>query len=39
MTVVRLSASNAGLSGLEQAVDGFGADDVWNEGFAEGMWV
>lgn len=39
VTVVRLSASDAGLSGLEQAVDGFGADDVWNEGFAEGMWM
>ena len=36
VTVVRLSASNASLSGLEQAVSGFGVDDVWNEGFVEG---
>lgn len=33
VTVVRLSASNASL---EQAISGFGADDVWNEGFVEG---
>ena len=40
MTVVRLSASNASLSGLEQAIDDFEVDDVWNEGFLEGtsMW-
>ena len=38
VTVVQLSASNATLSGLEQAIIGFGVDDVWNEGFAEGMW-
>lgn len=37
VTVVVLSASNASLSGLEQAIDGFGVDDVWNEGFLEGM--
>lgn len=37
VTVVQLPASNATLSGLEQAIDGFGVDDVWNEGFAEGM--
>ena len=39
VTVVRLSASNASLSGLEQAISGFGVDDVWNEGFVEGKWV
>ena len=39
MTVVRLSASNANLSGLEQAISGFGVDDVWNEGFVEGKWM
>lgn len=39
VTVVRLPASNASLGVLEQAINGFGADDVWNEGFAEGMWI
>lgn len=39
VTVVGLSASNATLSGLEQAVDGFSVDDVWNEGFLEGTWM
>ena len=40
VTVVRLSASNANLSGLERAIDDFEEDDVWNEGFLEGtsMW-
>lgn len=40
VTVVRLSASNASLSGLERAIDDFEEDDVWNEGFLEGtsMW-
>lgn len=37
MTIVGLSALNASLSGLEQVIDGFGVDDVWNEGFLEGM--
>ena len=38
VTVVKLLVSNATLSGLEleQAIDGFGVDDVWNEGFMEG---
>ena len=39
VTVVRLSASNASLSGLEQAISGFEVDDVWNEGFIEGTWM
>lgn len=39
MTVVRLPASNASLGVLEQAINGFGADDVWNEGFAEAILV
>ena len=38
-TVVQLSASNASLSGLERAIDEFEEDDVWNEGFLEGMWM
>ena len=37
VTILKLSASNANPSGLEQAIDGFGEDDVWNEGFLEGM--
>ena len=38
VTVVKLPVSNATLSGreLEQAINGFGVDDVWNEGFMEG---
>ena len=39
VTVVQLAASNASLSGLEQAIDGFKVDDVWNEGFVEGTWM
>ena len=39
VTVVRLSASNASLSGLERAIDDFEEDDVWNEGFLEGTWM
>lgn len=38
VTVVGLSAGNAGLSGLEQAISGFGGDDVWNWGFGQGRW-
>lgn len=38
VTVLEVSASNATLSGLEQAIDGFSIDDVWNEGFLEGTW-
>ena len=40
VTVVRLPASNASLSGLERMIDDFEKDDVWNEGFLEGtsMW-
>ena len=36
VTVVQLAASDASLGGLEQAIDGFKVDDVWNEGFVEG---
>ncbi len=39
VTVVQLSALNASLSGLERTIDGFKADDVWNEGFLEGTWM
>lgn len=40
VTVVGLSTSNASLSGLQQAIDRFGVDDVWNMGFVEGMlWI
>ena len=39
VTVVRLSALNASLSGLELAINGFGVDDVWNEGFVQGTWM
>ena len=35
---VLVSAPNANLSGLEQAIDGFCVDDVWNEAFLEGTW-
>ena len=36
MTVVGVSASNSSLSTLESIINGFGVDDVWNEGFLEG---
>ena len=39
VTVVGLSASSASLSGLKDTINEFGVDDVWNEGFAEGMWM
>ena len=39
VTVIQLAASNASLGGLEQAIDGFKVDDVWNEGFVEGTWM
>ena len=39
VTVVRLSPSNATLTGLEKAIDGFKIDDVWNAGFLEGEWI
>ena len=38
VTVVALPASNSSLSSLGAIVSGFGADDVWNEGFLEGMY-
>ncbi len=36
VTVVGVSASNSSLSSLESTIDGFGSDDVWNQGFLEG---
>lgn len=39
VTVLEVSASNATLSGLEQAIDGFSIDDVWNEGFLEAILI
>ena len=38
VTVVALPSSNFSLSTVEAVVSGFGADDVWNEGFLEGMY-
>ena len=38
VTVVTLPSSNFSLSVVETVVSGFGADDVWNEGFLEGMY-
>ena len=38
VTVVALPTSNSSLSTLEAIVSGFGVDDVWNEGFLEGMY-
>lgn len=38
VTVVALPTSNPTLSSLGAVVSGFGADDVWNEGFLEGMF-
>ena len=37
VTVVALPSSNSNLSNVEAILNGFGADDVWNEGFLEGM--
>ena len=37
VTVVALPSSNSNLSNVEAILSGFGADDVWNEGFLEGM--
>lgn len=38
VTVVALPTSNSSLSTLGAVVSGFGTDDVWNEGFLEGMY-
>ena len=38
VTVVALPSSNSNLSNVEAILSGFGADDVWNEGFLEGMY-
>ena len=38
VTVVALPSSNSSLSTVEAILSGFGADDVWNEGFLEGMY-
>ena len=38
VTVVALPSSNSSLSTVEAVLSGFGADDVWNEGFLEGMY-
>ena len=38
VTVVALPTSNFSLSTLGAVVSGFGVDDVWNEGFLEGMY-
>ena len=38
VTVVALPTSNSSLSTLGAVVSGFAADDVWNEGFLEGMY-
>ena len=38
VTVVALPSSNSSLSNIEAILSGFGADDVWNEGFLEGMY-
>ena len=38
VTVVALPSSNSSLSNVEPILSGFGADDVWNEGFLEGMY-
>ena len=38
VTVVALPTSDFSLSSLEAVVSGFGVDDVWNEGFLEGMY-
>lgn len=38
VTVITLPSSNSSLSNVEPILSGFGADDVWNEGFLEGMY-
>ena len=38
VTVVALPSSNSKLSDVEAILSGFAADDVWNEGFLEGMY-
>ena len=38
VTVVALPSSNSSLSNVEAILSGFGADDVWNEGFLGGMY-
>ncbi len=38
VTVVALPASNSSLNVVGEIVSGFGADDVWNEGFLEGTY-
>lgn len=38
VTVVALPSSNSSLSDSGAILSGFGADDVWNEGFLEGMY-
>ena len=38
VTVVALPSSNSSLSNVKAILSGFGADDVWNEGFLEGMY-
>ena len=37
VTVVALPSSNSNLRNVEAILSGFDADDVWNEGFLEGM--
>jgi hypothetical protein len=39
VTVVRVSASNTSLSTLRNIINGYGADDVWNDGFLEGECI
>ena len=40
VTVVSgVSASNSSLSTLEDIIGGFESDDVWSEGFLEGMFM
>ena len=36
VTVVEVSAANSSQSSIEGIINGFGFDDVWNEGFLEG---
>ena len=38
VTVVALPSSNSSLSNVGAILSGFGADDVWNKGFLEGMY-
>lgn len=37
ITVVEISATNSSSRALASIIDGFVTDDVWNEGFLEGM--